>query len=152
MSISDILIENSKKMLNKSLTGDTVVPGLMLGIVKENNNNKFPGRVRVQIPTRDNDKNILQWMKVCVLYAGPKYGLYWIPEIGDQVLVGFVNGNIIFHKILKCDAPSILAASTKLLSTCIKACLIKNIPNTFTRLPIIRPVRVSSKFRFPSII
>ena len=94
MSISDILTENSKKMLNKSLTGDTIVPGLMLGIVKENNNNKFPGRVRVQIPTRDKDKNILQWMKVCALYAGPQYGLYCVPEIGDQVLVGFVNGNI----------------------------------------------------------
>ena len=63
MSITDIFEETSKKYMNKSLVGDTIVQGVMVGIVVENNNKQFPGMVRVQIPTRDKDKNILQWMK-----------------------------------------------------------------------------------------
>lgn len=94
MSITDIFEETSKKMMNKSITGDTIVPGIMIGIVVENNNNKFPGMVRVKIPTRDEKKNIFQWMKVVSIMSGKNWGMYCLPEIGDEVVVAFENGNI----------------------------------------------------------
>lgn len=94
MSITDILQETSKKHMNKNMVGDTIVQGVMVGIVAENNNKNFPGMVRVQIPTRDKNKNILQWMKVINLLGGKTWGGYIVPEIGEQVVVAFENGNI----------------------------------------------------------
>ena len=94
MSITDIFEETSKKYMNKSLVGDTIVQGVMVGIVVENNNKQFPGMVRVQIPTRDKDKNILQWMKVISFMGGKTWGMYCIPEIDDEVVIVFENGNI----------------------------------------------------------
>ena len=94
MSITDILQETSKKYLNKSMVGDTVIHGVMIGVVVENNNKKFPGMVKVKIPTRDNKRNTLQWMKVVSIMGGKNWGSYCIPEINDEVLIAFENGNI----------------------------------------------------------
>ncbi|MBP0979318.1 MAG: phage baseplate assembly protein V [Oscillospiraceae bacterium] len=94
MSITDIFEETSKKMMNKNMTGDTIIPGVMIGIVVENNNNKFPGMIRVKIPTRDDKKNIFQWMKVISVAGGKNWGMYCLPEIGEEVVVVFENGNI----------------------------------------------------------
>lgn len=114
MSITDILKETSKKYINKNMVGDTIVQGVMIGIVAENNNKNFPGMVRVQIPTRDNDKNILQWMKVISVMGGKNWGGYFIPEIGDEVVVTFEHGNInnayVIGSIFKNDS-DILAQS-----------------------------------------
>lgn len=94
MSITDILQETSRKRLNKNMVGDTLLQGVMIGIVVENNDKKFPGMVRVQVPTRDNKRNILQWMKVVNFMGGKNWGIYCIPEVDDEVLIAFENGNI----------------------------------------------------------
>lgn len=94
MSIADILQENSEKHMHKNMVGDTIVQGVMVGIVAENNNEEYPGMVRVQIPTRDKNKNVLQWMKVINLLSGKNWGSYIVPEVGEQVVVAFENGNI----------------------------------------------------------
>ncbi len=94
MSITDILEETYRKSANKNISGDVVVHGIMVGIVVENNNDKFPGMVRVQIPTRDDRRNVLQWMKVASFMGGKSWGGYFIPEIGEQVIIAFGEGNI----------------------------------------------------------
>lgn len=94
MSISDIIKETSEKSKNKNLAGDTIMHGVVVGIVVENGSRDFAGMVRVKIPTRDKNKNVLQWMKVVSTMGGKAWGSYVIPEIGDQVLVAFEEGNI----------------------------------------------------------
>lgn len=51
------------------------------------------GRVRVRLPWFD-DGEITDWCRVSHLFAGNGYGSTWIPEIDDEVLVGFVHGDL----------------------------------------------------------
>ena len=94
MSITEILQESAVKQVNKSSTGDPIINGVVIGTVRENNSDEFPGMVRVQVKTRDRDKDVLDWMYVVSNMAGKSWGGYFIPEIGDQVVVVFQDGNI----------------------------------------------------------
>ena len=50
------------------------------------------GRVEVRFPRLSG--SITAWAPVAVLWAGPDRGTFFIPEPGDQVLVGFRNGDL----------------------------------------------------------
>ncbi len=52
------------------------------------------GRVCVSIQTRDSEANVLKWARVAFPYIGKEWGMYFFPEVGDQVLVCFEQGNI----------------------------------------------------------
>ena len=66
---------------------------LMVGKVVDNNDKKGWGRVRVELPTLTED-HMSNWARVVGLGAGNERGCYWLPEIGDEVLVGFEHGDI----------------------------------------------------------
>lgn len=51
------------------------------------------GRVQVQLPFVD-DVNLSPWARVAVPMAGLGYGTYFIPNPGDEVLVGFEHGEL----------------------------------------------------------
>jgi phage baseplate assembly protein gpV len=51
------------------------------------------GRVQVQLPFIDS-LDLSPWARVAVLMAGPLHGTYMIPNIGDEVLVAFEQGDI----------------------------------------------------------
>ena len=59
-----------------------------------NYDEKMPGRVCVQIPVRDDKANELKWARVAMLSGGKEWGHYFLPEVGDQVLLAFEQGNI----------------------------------------------------------
>ncbi|MDR3363781.1 MAG: phage baseplate assembly protein V [Clostridiales Family XIII bacterium] len=94
MSLYDIIDEIAEKQTTKSDTGDPRVYGAMIGLVTQNYNKDMPGRVCVSIPTRDNEANELQWVRVAHTSGGSKWGHYFLPEVGDQVLLVFEGGNI----------------------------------------------------------
>lgn len=100
MSIYDIMGEIAAKQVMKTETGDNLIPGLMTGIVVKNYDRDMPGRVCIKILERDENENKnekankLQWARVSMLYGGDKGGHYFLPEVGDQVLLGFLKGNI----------------------------------------------------------
>ena len=50
------------------------------------------GRVQVQLPFID-DLDLSPWARVAVPMAGPLHGTYFIPNLGDEVLVAFEQGN-----------------------------------------------------------
>lgn len=59
-------------------------------------NNKDPdnlGRVKVKYPWGD-ETNESYWARVAVPMSGDGYGSYFIPEVEDEVLVAFVNGDV----------------------------------------------------------
>lgn len=50
------------------------------------------GRVQVRLPFVD-DADLSPWARVAVPMAGPACGHYFIPNIGDEVLVAFEHGD-----------------------------------------------------------
>jgi phage baseplate assembly protein gpV len=50
------------------------------------------GRVQVQLPFIDS-VDLAPWARVCVPMAGMLSGMYYIPNVGDEVLVAFEHGD-----------------------------------------------------------
>ena len=61
-------------------------------IVKDNNDPQGMGRVRVQFFWQKGDE-LSPWIRMIQPYAGSGKGFYFIPEIGEEVMVDFENGN-----------------------------------------------------------
>jgi len=63
-------------------------------IVKDNADPEGLGRVKVQFPWQQKDGDrTTPWIKMVTPYAGADKGFYFIPEIEEEVLVGFEGGN-----------------------------------------------------------
>lgn len=102
MSLYDIIDEISERQSAKTELGDTRVSGVMVGIVAKNYHQEMGGRVCVTIPTRDDQANELQWARLSMPSSGKKWGHYFMPEVGDQVLLAFEGGNIEKPYIIGC--------------------------------------------------
>lgn len=66
--------------------------GVVPALVTNTNDPKDMGRVKVKYPWMSNDVES-DWARVVGAGAGPKAGLYIMPEVGDEVLVAFVHGD-----------------------------------------------------------
>lgn len=66
--------------------------GVTEGIVTENQDDENMGRVKVMFPWRDDDESV--WARVATTMAGDERGTYFIPEVDDEVLVAFADGNL----------------------------------------------------------
>lgn len=66
---------------------------LMVGIVTNNKDPKKWGRVRVKFPTLTEDHES-DWARVVAIGAGSSRGFDCLPEVNDEVLVGFEHGDI----------------------------------------------------------
>ncbi|BAZ41841.1 Rhs element Vgr protein [Calothrix sp. NIES-4101] len=66
---------------------------LMIGIVSNNKDPKKWGRVKVKFPTLT-DKHESDWARVVSVGAGNNRGFDCLPEVNDEVLVGFEHGDI----------------------------------------------------------
>jgi uncharacterized protein involved in type VI secretion and phage assembly len=61
---------------------------LVIGLVTNNDDPDRLGRVKVKYPTlSDSDES--SWARVATPGGGAARGVQWIPEVGDEVLVGF---------------------------------------------------------------
>lgn len=65
----------------------------LVGIVTNNQDPKGLGRVKVKFPTLT-DEHESYWARVVGVGAGSSRGFYSLPEINDEVLVGFEHGDI----------------------------------------------------------
>jgi uncharacterized protein involved in type VI secretion and phage assembly len=86
--------EIAAKQVTKSETGDNRIIGVVIGTVAQNYSQQMPGRVCVQIPMRDSEANELRWARVAMPSSGNSWGHYFLPEVGDQVLLAFEQGSI----------------------------------------------------------
>ncbi|GIM93930.1 VgrG-related protein [Paractinoplanes toevensis] len=62
--------------------------GLVVGIVTNNDDPEKLGRVRVKFPTLSQDDESA-WSRIATPGGGKERGLQWIPEVDDEVLIGF---------------------------------------------------------------
>lgn len=66
---------------------------LLVGLVTNSKDPKGWGRVKVKYPTLGN-KDESQWARVVGLGASLNRGFYCLPEVNDEVLIGFEHGDI----------------------------------------------------------
>ena len=78
---------------------ETVFKGVAVAVVTDNKDPDKLCRVKVRYPGQDGaDKS--SWARLAVPMAGNDSGLVLIPEIGDEVLVAFENGDLRFPYVL----------------------------------------------------
>lgn len=110
MALFDIIEDVSKKQIEKTDTGDSRIMGLMLGQVVQNYDENMPGMVSVILLSREQgegegdeaDNTRKLWARVVMPSSGGSWGHYFIPEVGDLVLVAFEQGNIERAYIMGC--------------------------------------------------
>ncbi|WP_411676836.1 phage baseplate assembly protein V [Caproicibacter sp.] len=61
--------------------------------VLANNDEEHKGLLKVELICEGTDRAVLDGVKVVVPFSGDAYGIYALPEIGEQVVVGFLNGS-----------------------------------------------------------
>lgn len=73
--------------------------GFMIGIVTNNDDPQGQGRVKVKFPALT-EKDESDWARVVSVGGGPTRGVMFTPEVNDEVLVGFEQGDIHFPYVL----------------------------------------------------
>ena len=69
------------------------IQGLHIGIVTQlESDPDGEDRILVKIPVINNDEDGI-WCRVATLDAGDKRGTFFRPEIGDEVIIGFINND-----------------------------------------------------------
>jgi uncharacterized protein involved in type VI secretion and phage assembly len=70
------------------------VGGLVIGVVSDNSDDQQQGRVKVTFPWLS-DSYVSAWARTVQIGASKAgSGFLWLPEVGDEVLVGFDRGDI----------------------------------------------------------
>ncbi|HJZ79630.1 MAG TPA: phage baseplate assembly protein V [Pyrinomonadaceae bacterium] len=69
------------------------------GIVTSVNDDGQEGRIKLKLPWF-NEEFESEWSRVSQFYAGNGYGAFFVPEVGDEVLVAFVHGDLRFPVII----------------------------------------------------
>jgi len=67
--------------------------GVRVGLVTQNKDNEGLGRVKVKFPTFD-DQDESAWARIASPMAGGNRGFFVLPEVNDEVLVAFEQGDI----------------------------------------------------------
>lgn len=86
MSILDVLQETGENRGNR-------IGGVVIGIVTNNLDPDGLYRVKLKFPWRD-DGDESYWARIATLMAGNDRGAYFLPDVGDEVLVAFEHGDI----------------------------------------------------------
>jgi len=66
--------------------------GLVRAIVLDVRDPEAAGRIKVKLPFLPNDSEI--WARVSLPLGGNETGFWALPEIGDEVVVGFEHGDV----------------------------------------------------------
>jgi uncharacterized protein involved in type VI secretion and phage assembly len=73
--------------------------GVMVGVVTNNKDEEGLGRVKVRFPWLS-DEDESHWARIAAPMAGKERGMYFLPEVEDEVLVAFEHGDVRFPYVL----------------------------------------------------
>ena len=94
MSITDALLGDAA---SPSQAGR--IAGVVVGLVTNNQDPEEMGRVKVRFPwLSDSDEG--HWARIAVPMAGNLRGFYFLPEVDDEVLVAFEQGDARFPYVV----------------------------------------------------
>ena len=77
----------------RARTADRRYYGVAEAIVLDNVDPDGEGRIQIRFPWFD-AAMVTEWCRVAYFYAGNGYGALLVPEVGDEVLVAFVHGDM----------------------------------------------------------
>jgi len=63
------------------------------GLVTDNADPEGLGRIRVQLFWQQARSLVTPWLRMTTPYAGVEKGFHFVPEVGEEVMVGFEGGN-----------------------------------------------------------
>lgn len=86
MSLYDSLASVNKPMNRE-------IYGVLVGVVTNNKDPDQLGRVKLKLPIRE-CQNETGWVRVATLMAGNNMGSFFLPEVGDEVLVAFNEADV----------------------------------------------------------
>ena len=73
--------------------------GVVVGVVTNNQDLDKMGRVKLKFPWLS-DKEESNWARMAVPMAGNARGIYFLPEVDDEVLVAFEHGDVRFPYVV----------------------------------------------------
>lgn len=73
--------------------------GVVVGVVTNNQDPENMGRVKVKFPWL-NDEDESTWARIATPMAGKERGVYFLPEVDDEVLVAFEHGDVRFPYVI----------------------------------------------------
>ena len=94
MSFFDILIDTEEREAMGSR-----IQGVVVGVVTNNEDPDLMGRVKVKFPWLS-DADESHWARIAAPMAGKERGVYFLPEVDDEVLVAFEHGDVRFPYVL----------------------------------------------------
>jgi Uncharacterized protein conserved in bacteria len=74
-------------------SGERRMFSVTTGKVVKNWDSKHPGMVQVELFLSESGKNRTDWVRVAQPYAGKERGAYFLPEVGDEVVLAFNEGD-----------------------------------------------------------
>lgn len=94
MSLTDVLIDERAE-----LDQARRINGVAVGVVTDNQDPERLGRVRVQFSWLAEDSESA-WSKIATFMAGSERGAVFLPEVDDEVLVAFEQGDINYPYVI----------------------------------------------------
>lgn len=91
----------SPQAMETTLEAGGAAKGVAVAIVCENKDDSGLGRVRVSYPWHTTPHQSY-WARIAAPMAGKDRGIYFIPEIDDEVLVAFERGDVRFPYVIGC--------------------------------------------------
>lgn len=68
--------------------------GITIGVVTNIDDPDGLGRVKVRLLNRDDSNTETKFIRVVTWMSGQEWGAYFLPEVGDEVIVGFCGGDM----------------------------------------------------------
>jgi uncharacterized protein involved in type VI secretion and phage assembly len=96
MNLLDVLMDSDRSHFHTSK-----IAGVVVGVVTNNQDPDGLNRVKVKFPWLS-DEDESTWARVAVPMAGKDRGIYFLPEVDDEVLVAFEQGDLRFPYVVGC--------------------------------------------------
>lgn len=94
--MSDMLVDDEVETREAG-----IVRGVSVAVVAQNKDPEGLGRVKVKFPWRENADESY-WARIAVPMAGSGRGTWFLPEVGDEVLVGFDTQRVEHPYVIGC--------------------------------------------------
>ncbi|NOY65336.1 MAG: phage tail protein [Nitrospirae bacterium] len=85
--------------LESQTEGISRIAGVVPGIVTNNQDPDGLGRVKIKFPWLSDD-NETDWVRIATLMTGGQRGSFFLPEVGDEVLAAFEQGDINYPYVI----------------------------------------------------
>jgi uncharacterized protein involved in type VI secretion and phage assembly len=79
-------------LVNEGSNPSSALGGVFSALVTQNKDPKNQGRVKLMYPWLDTNLES-GWVRISTVGGGNNRGIFWLPEINDEVLVAFEHGN-----------------------------------------------------------